>query len=108
MGEDGTTTEDQQPEERQSKTKEERETEAVTDFHHEEEVDIGKAQAALNAVTSSSAAAPAKVLFTGTLAQEDVALVMDECDLTKEQATQLLQENEGKVGLSLKAFISEQ
>jgi len=32
---------------------------------------------------------------------------MDECDLTKEMATQLLQEHEGSTILALKAFIAQ-
>ena len=88
----------------QGKTREERETETVTDFVHEGEVDLGKAQAALDSVTTTTAVL-AKVLFTGTLVQEDIAMVMDECDLTKEQATLLLQENEGKTILALKKLV---
>ena len=91
-----------------SKTKEERETAAVTDFHQEVEGDLGAAQAALDSVAAASAATSTKALFTGTLAPEDVALVQDECDLTKEMATQLLNENDGKPALALKAFISAQ
>ena len=86
--------------------KETRAADAVTDYHEEKEADATKAQAALDAVSSSSSAS-VKELFKGNLTPEDVSLIMDECDLTKEMATQLLQEHEGSTILALKAFIAQ-
>lgn len=79
------------------------------DYVHEQEGDLSKAQAALESVTSSGSNANAKtqLLFSGVLAQEDIALIMDECDFTKEMATQLLQENQGSVAVALKAFVRQ-
>lgn len=80
---------------------------AVTDYVHEAEGDLSAAQKALDSVTSSSSNANGKVLFSGSIAQEDTTQVMDECDLTKEMATQLLMENKGNVALALKTFIKQ-
>ena len=79
-------------------------TEAVTDHHTEREGDIAKAQKALESVSETTAAAKTE-LWTGTIPPEDLQIVMDECDLTREMATQLLQENTGNVLASLKSYV---
>jgi len=82
---------------------------AVTDFVQENEGDMDKAQAALEAMAISAAAAEAAAaLFTGTLAPEDLTLISEECELTKEAAEQLLRKNNGEVEKALRYFINNQ
>lgn len=107
----------------------------VTDHVAEREGDIDKAQAALSSISGGvvdahfsgydfafncllkSCACHLIPWFTlhmlnvlpalacSTLPAEDVTLIVDECDLSKEQAEQLLRRNGGNVRQALKAFI---
>ena len=77
-----------------------------TDYNAEAEGDLNKAQAALTLLSSAEASATSKASeFAGVLSPQDVAVVMEECDLTKEMAERLLRKNNGVLKDSLTSYI---
>ena len=80
-------------------------TEAVTDFHFEKESqNIQAATEAMNSlppVESKKAASS----FTGELAAEDVNVLMEECDMAREEAEPLLRKAEGSLQKAMDIFV---
>lgn len=82
-----------------------KEQEAVTDYHFEKE--SRNIAAATEAFNSLPPLEPKKAsAFTGKIADEDLAAVMEECDLIKEDAEALLKRADGSLQKAIELYIS--
>jgi hypothetical protein len=80
--------------------------EAVTDHHSERE---GSDMAsALAAERSLPVFEPKEITFTGTISSDDMAAIMEECDMTKEEADALLKRAGGNLEQALELFVTAQ
>jgi len=80
---------------------------SVTDFHIEKEIDMKKAVAAVAALGSSDRAKKDTNLFDGELKAADVTTLVEECDMSKEQAEKFLRQNQGVLATALKSYLTQ-
>ena len=78
--------------------------EAVTD--HISEKEGGDLASAVEAERSLTLHKPKESAFKGTINAEDLAVVMDECDMSKEDADALLKRGYGSLEKSLELFVA--
>merc|ERR1712194_63686 len=87
--------------------------ESVTDHHEERDLDASKVNLELAALQeadqadSAAKAARARELAKVAVADEDVALVASEMDISKADAEQALRENEGDAKKTLSALVRQ-
>ena len=79
-------------------------TEAVTD--HVAEREGGDIASAVEAEQSLSEYKPKESSFTGSINAEDLAVVMEECDMSKDDADTLLKRADGSLEKALELFVT--
>ena len=79
--------------------------EAVTD--HISEKEGGDLASAVEAERSLTLHQPKESAFTGTINAEDLAVVIDVCDMSKEDADALLKRGDGSLEMALELFITQ-
>jgi len=80
---------------------------SVTDFHIEKEIDLKKAVAAVAALGNSEIAKKDSNLFDGEIKAADVTALVEECDMSKEQAEKFLRQNQGVLATALKSYLAQ-
>jgi len=78
---------------------------SITDYFTEKDGDTKKAAAAVASLAADEKKETG--LFEGELADKDVAVIVEETDLAKDQAEKLLRRNNGSVVDALQAFIQQ-
>ena len=80
----------------------------ITDFVREKEGDLKKAAAAISTlVDSTTSKKKDELMFEGNIRDDDVLVIKDECDLSKELAERLLRKNEGDVKKAMLAYLRD-
>jgi hypothetical protein len=81
---------------------------SITDFHIEKEIDLKKAAAAVAALGASETSKKNNAnLFMGEINAADVTTLVEECDMSKEQAEKFLRQNEGSISKALVAYLRQ-
>jgi hypothetical protein len=94
---------EEEPEDGNSKKKEEKEMSGTGNSRVEKEYDLASSLSTLGNGSSSQEAAAAKAAVS--ISPTDLQCVTDECDLTKEQAESLLRKYNGDLKAALQAHI---
>ena len=81
--------------------------ESITDFHIEKEIDLKKAVAAVQALGSSDGTKKNDNFFSGEINAADVATLVEECDMSKEQAERCLRQNQGVLAAALTSYLRQ-
>jgi hypothetical protein len=81
--------------------------ESVTDFHIEKEIAMKDAVAAVQALGTSDSAKKKENLFDGEIKAADVTTLVEECDMSKEQAERCLRQNQGVLAMAITSYLRQ-
>jgi len=81
--------------------------ESVTDYHIEKEIAMKDAVAAVQALGSSDSAKKNENLFDGEIKAADVTTLVEECDMSKEQAERCLRQNQGELATAITSYLRQ-